>query len=133
MRKKKKMLTILATTLILFICFFIGLYILGVRGEAYKFALEFIDDNKSILENIGHLKSRRLALFGYSVGHKGPHGHAEYKILVKGEKSKGTVYLELEKSVGVWKVIHANLILDNEKIILLVKARENRGRVGGRP
>jgi len=95
MKKRKKMLTIISITLILMICFFSGLYMLGIRSEAYKSALEFIYDNKLILEKIGPLKSKRLTLFGYSVRHRGSHGHAEYKISVKGEKGKGTVYLEL--------------------------------------
>lgn len=115
MVKKKKMLAIFSTTIILIFCFFIGLYILGIRGDAYQSSLEFIDNNKLVSENIGKITNRRLALFGYSVRNKGPHGHAEYKILVKGTKGKGTVYLTLEKSAGVWRVTQGNLIPDNRK------------------
>lgn len=121
MRKKKKMLTILGITLILIICFFAGLYMLAVRSEAYRFALEFIDNNKLISQNIGPLKNQRLALFGYSVRQKGSQGHAEYKILVKGEKGEGIVYLELKKSVGIWKVIQGNLVPDNGNALALVE------------
>ncbi|NIO19739.1 MAG: hypothetical protein GTN76_03100 [Candidatus Aenigmarchaeota archaeon] len=123
MLNKKKMLTIFGITLLVLICFLIVLYILGVRSEAYKFALEFIKDNKLILEKIGPLKSQRLAPFGYFVRYTGPRGHAEYKILVKGEKGEGIVYIELEKSVGIWKVIRGNFVLDNGKAISLVQSR----------
>lgn len=117
------MLTIIITSLILLICFFVSLYIVGVRSEPYSVALRFIDNNKTILETIGSLESRRLAFFGYSVRYKGPRGHAEYKILVKGEKGEGIVYIELEKSVGIWKVIRGNFVLDNGKAISLVQSR----------
>ena len=119
--RKKKMLTIITITLFLIVCFLVGLYVVGVRGEAYQYALEFIDNNELIVKSIGKIKTRRLSFFGYSVKHKGPRGHAEYKILVKGEDAKGNVYLELEKSVGIWKVTKGNLILDNDEIVPLSK------------
>ncbi len=116
---KSKILTILITTLILLICFFVGLYIIGIRSKPYNFALGYIDSNKLIMGNMGFIKSRRLAFFGYSVRYSGPHGYAEYKILVKGKKNKGIVYLNLEKSAGIWKVIKGNLVLNNGRTILL--------------
>jgi hypothetical protein len=118
--RKKKMLTILCITSGLIICFFVGLYIIGIRGEAYKYASEFLDSNKSINERIGALTSKRLALFGYSVRYSGPSAHAEYKIRVKGQNGEGSVYLKLEKSAGIWEVTQANLVLDNGKTVSLV-------------
>lgn len=115
------MLTVIITSLILLICFFVSLYIVGVKSEPYSVALRFIDNNKTILETIGSLESRRLAFFGYSVRYKGPRGHAEYKVLVKGRKSKGKVFLELEKSAGEWKVLKAKLKLNNKQIINLIE------------
>lgn len=119
MGKKNKMLTIIATTLILLICFFVGLYALGIRSEPFRFALKFIDNNKTLIERVGALKNRRLAFFGYSVRYSGPNGHADYKVLVKGKQAEGTVYLKLQKSVGEWKVLKANLKLADDEIIPL--------------
>lgn len=116
---KSKILTIIAITLILIVCFIGGLYVLGTKGEAYKFAVKFIDDNPTVLNSIGPLKRSRLAFFGYSVRYSGPHGYAEYKIFVTGEKGKGTVYLNLEKSAGIWKVIKGNLLLETGAYIPL--------------
>ena len=65
--RKKKMLTIITITLFLIVCFFVGLYVVGLRGEAYKYALEFIDNNELIIKSIGQIKNRRLSFFGYSV------------------------------------------------------------------
>lgn len=116
---KKNLLTILIIALILVVCFFVGLYILGSNNEAYKFAVKFIDRNSSIIDNIGPLKSHRLSLFGYSVKYNGPHGYAEYNIMVTGERGKGEVYLNLEKDAGEWKLIKGNLVLSNKMIIPL--------------
>jgi len=113
MKRKNKVLTIFAVTIILIACFFGGLYYLGTRGEAYKFAIKFISDNPKVTNSIGPLKDSRLAFFGYSVRYSGPSGHAEYKIFVTGEKSRGTVYLNLEKSAGIWEVKKGNLLLEN--------------------
>lgn len=118
--RRKRMLTILGIALVLIICFLAGLYILGIRSEPYKHALEFIEDHELITETLGPLRSRRLALFGYTVRERGVHGHAEYKVLVKGEKAKGAVYLEMEKSAGIWKVVAANLVPDKGNPIPLV-------------
>ena len=121
--RKKKMLTIITITLFLIVCFFVGLYVVGLRGEAYQYALEFIDNNELIIKSIGQIKNRRLSFFGYSVKHSGPRGHAEYKIFVNGENDKGNVYLKLEKFVGIWKVVQGNLILDNGEVVQLLKGR----------
>lgn len=117
------MLTILAVTLVLLICFFIILYIAGIKSEPYRFALNFIDNNNTILDTLGTIRSRRLAFFGYFVRYRGPHGNAEYKILVKGEKGEGEVYLQLEKSVGIWRVMEGNLVLDDGRAISLVEGK----------
>lgn len=122
MIKKKKVIKILLITLILIACVLFGIYFLEIRSEPYKFSSTFIDNNKTILEKLGKLENSRLSFFGYSVRYSGSHGHAEYKILVKGEKNKGKVYLNLEKSVGVWKILKGNLILDNGTKISLSKA-----------
>jgi hypothetical protein len=42
--KGEKVLFIIAITIILLVCFFGGLYVLGTQGEPYKFAVKFIDD-----------------------------------------------------------------------------------------
>lgn len=118
------MLTIIIVTFVLLICFFVGLYILEIRSEPYNFALEFIDNNKTVWENVGPQKTRRLSFFGYSVRYSGPSGRAEYKIKVKGEKGEGDVYLELEKSVGRWKAIQGNLVLGNGETVPLVNQNE---------
>lgn len=117
------MLTILVVTLVLLICFFVSLYIAGIKSEPYSFALKFIDSNKTILEALGTLKSRRLAFFGYFVRYSGPHGNAEYKILIKGEKGDGKVYLQLEKSVGIWRVTEGNLVLNDGRTVSLLKRK----------
>lgn len=119
--KRKKMLTIFGITIMLLVCFFAVIYILELRSEPYEFAVRFVNTNKIIFENVGPLRSHRLAFFGSSVRYSGPHGHAVYKIFVKGEKGDGEVYLELEKSVGIWRVIKGNLVLDDGRTVSVIK------------
>jgi hypothetical protein len=121
MIRRKKMLTIIITTIFLLICFFVGLYILGIKSEPYQFALDYIDNNETIAATIGQLKSRRLSFWGYSVHYSGPRGRAEYKILVKGERDNGEVYIDLKKSTGQWSVLKAKLKLNNKPIINLLE------------
>lgn len=122
------MLFIILITIILIVCFFSGLYILGTQNEAYKFALRFINSNMTVMNSIGSLKSSRLAFFGYSIRYSGPHGYAEYKILVTGERGKGTVYLNLEKSAGVWEVKKGNLVLEKGVSIPIVPTPSSPSR-----
>lgn len=108
---KNKVKRIAIITSILLTVFFVGLYILGTQGEAYKYAVKRVRESPTVTNKIGPVKSTRLALIGYSVRYDGPHGHAEYKIHVKGERGGGTAYIYLEKSLGIWEMKKGNLIL----------------------
>jgi len=117
MINKKKIFKIIATTLILLTCFFVGLYILGVKSEPYRFALEYIDTNETISASIGTLKSNYLSFGGYSVRYEGSHGWAEFAIKTSGEKGKGVVFIKLEKELGKWEVSAARLKLESGEFI----------------
>jgi hypothetical protein len=116
---KKKIFKIITVVIISIALLWAVGYILGTQSESYKFGVKFIDNNPKIINIIGPLKSKRLGFFGYSFRYRGPHGYAEYKIIVKGEKGNGAVYLNLEKPVGVWEVVKGNLILNSGESIPL--------------
>lgn len=116
----KKLITIIAVVTVLLICFFSALYVMGIRSEPYAFAAKFIKENKIVMAKLGELKNSRLAFFGYSVRYNGPDGHAEYKIYVTGETGKGTVFLNLRKSAGLWNIEKGNLVLENETNFSLI-------------
>ncbi|HEY6873337.1 MAG TPA: cytochrome c oxidase assembly factor Coa1 family protein [Geobacteraceae bacterium] len=116
----KKLITIITVVTILLTCFFSGLYVIAIRSEPYSFAVKFIKENKIVIEKLGELKSSHLAFFSYSVRYNGPDGHAEYKIYVTGETRKGTVYLNLIKSAGLWDVVKGNLELENGAYFTLI-------------
>ncbi len=124
--RKKMLITFVITIILLMICFFVSIYLLCVKGEPYTFAVKYLDSNKLIEEEIGIIASKRLAFFGYKVSNSVLVGSAEYKIYVKGEHNEGAVYLKMKKSVGTWKVLEGNLVLNDGKTILLTKAN---GRV----
>lgn len=90
-----------------------------MKSEPYDFVVKFIRNNSYLYNNIGKLKRIQLTFFGYLIRYEGPHGYAEYKISVEGEKAKGKVYVNIEKIAGIWEIIKANLILNNGQTILL--------------
>lgn len=117
----KKLLKIIVITVSCLILFLGSLYFTELKSGRYRFALEFIKNNKLILQNIGKIKRCRLAFWGYHVKFSGSRGESEYRILVKGEKDEGTVYLELEKLGKIWKVRKGTLVLNTGSAIPLLK------------
>lgn len=120
MRKRDKMIVIVGITLIFLVALSVAIYVVAINAEPYKVALDFIDRNGAISEELGHLTNKRLHFFGYSVS-GGPHGWAEYEISVNGETGKGNVYLHLEKTAGTWQVTQGRLVACNNKITSLTK------------
>jgi hypothetical protein len=123
--KKRKLISIIAVTVIILISFFSVLYVIGIRSEPYAVAIDFIRSNTVITERLGELEYIRLAFFGYSVRYHGPNGYAEYKIYVIGNAAKGTVYLDLIKSVGIWDVVKGNLLLADGTSYSLMNERNH--------
>ncbi len=103
---------LLAIVLLLAGAYVVG-YWIASNSESYKVAQKIIYENPLLNNQVGQIIKLRLSFLGYSVRYTGPHGYAEYKILVTGEKDKGVVYLNLEKSAGIWEVIKGNLVLED--------------------
>lgn len=84
-------------------------YGIAAYSESYKVAVKHIYASPVITSNLGKVTNVRLAFFGYSVRYNGPHGWAEFEIIVRGEKDKGTIFIMLEREVGEWEVKSARL------------------------
>ena len=97
---------------------FFCVFQLLLKGEPFQFAKSYIKYNRVINNHIGEIEKQRLSFFS-SLSYSGTNGHANYKILIKGGKSRGIVYLEMQKTLGEWKVIKGNLLLNNSRIISL--------------
>lgn len=117
--QKKRILRIGIITLFLVSLFFISLYVYAIRSEPYAAAVNYLTQSDEIRESLGPMTSFRLPFLGYSVRYDGSHGNAEYKIIVKSERAD--IYLTIEKSVGVWEIVEANMVLENGEIISLIK------------
>lgn len=117
--RMKNTLRIVITTFILLGVFFVSLYLTGINSEPYPVAVDYIFHEEKITNALGPLMDYHLAFWGYSARYNGPHGEAEYKILVKGKKQQANVYVQMEKNVGIWKIVEANMILVNGKSISL--------------
>ena len=119
MNKKNRIFKIAMCTVVLVGVFFVLLHFFSTRSVAYKFAVDTIKANSEITAAVGQIQDISLAFFGYRMKENQINGHAEYKIFVRGERASGVVYLNLEKSVGTWKVINGNLVLKDNQIVML--------------
>ena len=111
--KKNKFLKIIIGFFILFISIYGGIYMLTISSESYNAADALIRSNQKINSKIGVVTNTQLSLWGYYVHYNGPDGLAKFKIFTVGDRGSGTVYINIEKTVGVWKITEGNLILDN--------------------
>jgi len=83
--------------------------------------VEFIKKNIQIIETLGKIEDLHLAFFGkYYVRSNGLNGFAEYKIVVRGARNKGLVYLSLKQDAGEWKVVQAKIVDTNDKISIIL-------------
>ena len=90
---------------------FVGGLILGITSilkssGAYELATETVSTNEVVIAQIGEVTG-----FGFmpqgSISTTGPRGEANLSIGVKGERGEGTLYVEMVKELGQWKIIRA--------------------------
>jgi hypothetical protein len=122
---KKKIIRILLYTSISICVIYLATFHFVLKGEPFEFAKGFIKKNEVIINTLGVTKKQRLSFFS-SLDISGTKGYAEYKIFVEGSKSNGTVYINMHKSAGEWKVLKANLELSDNNIIKLIDSDNKR-------
>jgi hypothetical protein len=127
--KRRKILFILTITTILIATFFIAIYIIAGNSEPYKIATQFIQQNTDIKEQVGQISKTRLAFWGYSAHYRGPHGWAEFEIVVKGAKGQAVVFMNLERDLGEWTVKAARLRFGSRESINLKSSEGNGARL----
>lgn len=69
---------------------------------SYRFAMEYIGNDKKVLERIGEIRKSRLVSFGSS--RFGAREECEYAIALRGEKGGGQVQITLQKTTDTWTV-----------------------------
>jgi len=106
----------------------IGGYLYLPSTEPYQAAVRFIEGDKKVNSYLGEIVAHDPSpLEGWSLRYRGATGSAEFEIRVTGVKGKGVVYIRLFKSAGLWKVIQANLSLENGSVIPLVVEGTEKG------
>ncbi|MEW5725360.1 MAG: cytochrome c oxidase assembly factor Coa1 family protein [Thermodesulfobacteriota bacterium] len=118
---KKRYIKYIVMFLIIAVLSQIVYYFLCCRSDGYSESIMFLKNNDIIYHKIGKINKYYLFPFGCLIWYTGIDGIAEYKIILKGTKTNGTVYIKLRKTVGVWNVSESNLILENDEIVPLVK------------
>lgn len=105
----KKIKTIIVIALLVLTILPIAGYFLARASEPFEYLTQVIKASSTVKNFLGDVKEVKLAPFGYSVKYSGPHGWAEFKTEVIGEKAHGTLYVKLEKNLGVWQIVGASL------------------------
>jgi len=120
---KNRYIKFIFKLLLFLLIFYIFLYLWAINGEAYKYSLTFIKENKQVVGVIGKIENLYLSFRGnglhWYVSTNGTSGHAEYNIVVNGQKGKGIVYIYLEQNLGKWKVVQGKLFYGNKNVIIL--------------
>jgi len=89
------------------------------KSEAYKIAEEYIIENNIIKSKIGKIEKIKLSLQDEKfVGNNGPRGEAVFTIIAKGDKGKAYIKFEMEKELGIWKMVKVLLRKGDEMIFL---------------
>ncbi|HJW08556.1 MAG TPA: cytochrome c oxidase assembly factor Coa1 family protein [Holophagaceae bacterium] len=92
------------------------------QSDAYKLALARAKASPAVTEALGSPIHEGTFTSG-NVNVNGPSGSAELAIPISGPKAKGTLYLEAQKSTGVWTF--SKLVVEvapsNQRIDLLAR------------
>ena len=108
MKRNPRWPTVVAVLAVI-MCFFVGIQILGSHNDGYRFAVKFIRESPTVAKQLGSVTSTHLAFMRY--GSSGPDAYGELGVHVIGTRAAGEVYLNVEKSIGVWRVTRGNLVL----------------------
>lgn len=93
------------------------------QSGAYTGGMELATSDERVQDALGEPIKDAWMVSG-SVNTSGGSGEAELSIPLKGSKSSGTLYLEADKSAGVWGFDVAQVKVDGKTIDLLEQAVE---------
>lgn len=97
-----------ASILILFGMWGFG-YLFLLNSSDYAIGLAYVKANPTITETLGKITSARPGFVNFQRHLAGSYRTAKFNVVLKGEKSSGVVYLDLEGSEVGWKVNGASL------------------------
>jgi len=107
----------------------VGVILVGVTAAikssgAYEVATEYVSTHELVIAEIGEVTG-----FGFlprgSISIAGPTGEADLSISVDGERGNGTLYAQLVKELGEWKIIRAEFETSEGKRLNLVSESYN--------
>jgi hypothetical protein len=75
-------------------------------SDAYKIATEYVSRDERVIAEIGEVTGFGF-LPGGNISTSGPTGEAELSIHAQGDRGSGTLYIELTKALGEWKIVKA--------------------------
>lgn len=72
-------------------------YLICLKSDAYKKAIEFSSINKIVVSKLGNSLRFRLAFYGFRVSENVNYGSAEFTIIAAGDRMYGDIYFLLIK------------------------------------
>ena len=89
-------------------------YFLVLNSERYAVAEQYVQTSPDVTTQFGNLTKVRLAPLGFvmGVGVEGETSHLD--LHVTGSQNNGVVLVDLKKVNGMWKIIHAEVKIDEK-------------------
>jgi hypothetical protein len=93
-------------------------------SDAYKIATEYVSKDERVITEIGDVTGFGF-LPGGNISTSGPTGEAELSIGVQGDRGDGTLYIELTKALGEWRIIQAEFEASSGRRFNLLMPSDN--------
>lgn len=94
-------------------------YYFSSKSEAFEVTKDFVHQSAIVKKEIGDITEITLTPFGYELEMSGDRGSAEFECKITGKEKSGKAHVTLIKRSSVWKIIHADLQIDQLKIQLI--------------
>lgn len=104
--------------LLIFSIMWVSGYVFLLYSSDYSFALNFIKSNQTVMEALGNITSSRPGFVNFNRRFVGGSGTAKFNVVLKGEKTSGVVYVDLEGSEQGWTVKDASLETESGTVSL---------------
>ena len=87
------------------------------NSKSFEYAKKYISQNEEILEKIGDIRSIRLSYFDFGISISGTSHNAQFKVIVRGKKNDGIVFIKIKKVNNTWAVKNCFMSIDNKQVI----------------
>jgi hypothetical protein len=99
-------------------------YLLILNSAAFRASSDYARTNPAVIQSIGTVQTVRLAPYNFAFRFRNNSYYARTTLWLYGDRSQGTLSLQLTSDSGPWQVMTADLRLANGKSLTLYRDRE---------